>query len=136
MNVLQRLLHKETTTQEGKYLGPVDWTFDFETFYKPPTPTEGNDKEHHEKSFWKAMNMFHRLSKHPEQYEATSDGRHPRCCWRWNKVLRIGMYKGWPYQKSVPSVCLSSQFGDIWYSFADITDIRKVGEDCPMKIEV
>lgn len=115
---------KQVTVCEGEYLGPVDWSFGFETFFKPyyncSTP------ERHAQLLAGALEMLHTLEDRLGEYEATTDGGWPRC--GWGEVLATGMYDGWPWWSPVPSVCIHSWTGmGVWSSFASITDIRRKG---------
>lgn len=112
---------KEITVYEGECLGPIDWSFDFEAFYKPfyNCSTPGR----HAECLKRALEILHALEAHPGVSEVTTDGGWPRC--GWGEVLRVGMYDGWPYWKPVPSVCIASWTGGgVWSAFANITDIR------------
>lgn len=116
---------RQETVRVGECLGPIDWSFDFEAFYKPfyncSTP------KRHVQMFERALETLHTLEDHPGEYEATTDGGWPRC--GWGEVLQVGMYDGWPYWKPVPSVCIRSWTGSgVWSAFTSITDIRRKGD--------
>ena len=115
----------KTTTvvkREGEYLGPVDWSFDFEKFCE--SFYNCSAAQRHVQMLTRALETLHTLEDHLGEYEATTYGGWPRC--GWGEVLKVGMYDGWPYWKPVPSVCIRSWIGGgVWSAFSSITDVRK-----------
>lgn len=111
----------QVTKREGECLGPLDWSFDFEAFYKPYYNC--STLQRHAQMLQRALETLHTLEDHLGEYEATTDGGWPRC--GWGEVIKVGMYDGWPWWRPVPSVCIRSWTGaGVWCSFASITDIR------------
>lgn len=82
----------------GEWLGPVDWTFDFEA--------EGNTSSDPDRNA-KAIKMLHEVEDglaRGEQWYVYAYGTR-------RKVLRVGMYDGWPYWKPVPTYLTDTWLG-------------------------
>lgn len=75
----------------GEWLGPIDWSYDF---YKYSSVNE--------KSIQRRIDMLKTLEENPDRYEATTDGGVPKI--GWGKVVKIGMFDGWPYWEPTPFI--------------------------------
>jgi len=62
------------------------------------------------------------LEKHPDSYEATTDGGWPRV--GWGNVLDVDMIETWPHSHKIPSVLIEGVFSYVWHPFYSLTDIR------------
>jgi hypothetical protein len=95
----------------GEYLGPVDWSYDFTQYGISERCVESGKA------------MLRDLESGGE-WEATTDGGWPRV--GWHRVIRVGMYDGWPYWKPVPSVQVIGTLGSEWHSWSCLSEIRKL----------
>jgi len=109
--------HRTVQVREGEYLGPVDWSYDF--------AAHGWDRS------GGAMNPIILLERvetlrrlESGEWEATTDGGWPRV--GWGKVLRVGMYDGWPHWKPVPSVFIGGALNGGWHPWYSITEARSL----------
>lgn len=107
---MAEMITRQITVHEGEYLGPVDWSFDFEGFSSTINP----------QCVKQATDMLHELKIGDL---ATTDGGWPRV--GWNKVIQIGMYDGWPFWKPVPSVCLLGPLGPEWHPWYSLTGVER-----------
>lgn len=105
----------QKTVYEGEYLGPVDWSYDFRQ-HDWSTNKGGMNPEITQSR----IDMLRRLET--GEWEATTDGGWPRV--GWGKVLKVGMYDGWPHWKPIPSVYINGTLGGSWHPFYSITEVR------------
>ena len=106
----------QLTHYEGEYLGPIDWNYDFHQ-HAWSEHRGGINPE-------LISEMIGRLrALESGDWEATTDGGWPRVGWK--KVLRVGMYDGWPHWEPIPSVCIAGTLGAEWHQFYSISDIMK-----------
>ena len=112
---------KTVTVNEGEWLGPIDWSYDFDSHAWGPGKA-GTNPEIIERNQEMLRSLEEGL-KRGEEWEATTDGGWPRV--GWGTVHRVGMYDGWPYWRPVPSVFIGGHLGGSWHSFISITEIRK-----------
>lgn len=106
--------YRTVTERVGEYLGPIDWSFDFD---------KDNTVGRSEKWTAELKENLRLLEADPDAYEATTDGGSPK--FGWGEVLQVGMYDGWPYWRPHPSVLLASWAGASWHSYSAICAIRK-----------
>jgi hypothetical protein len=104
--------------REGEYMGPVDWSYDFTQHFKT-CGVRDLDAYIAEKVEW-----LRKLEQHPDKYEATTDGGSPK--FGWFRVLRVGMYDGWPHWRPVPAVLTAGPLGPEWHHFYSITGIAEI----------
>lgn len=102
----------------GEYMGPVDWSYDFASHFK------GCSENYREERCRQAVEWLVTLDANPRDYEATTDGGCPK--FGWFKVLRVGMYDGWPYWRPVPAVLLAGPLGTEWKHFDCISGIVRI----------
>lgn len=112
---------RTVTERIGEYLGPVDWSYDFAQ-HNWSGSRGGINPEVGKKS----LETLRLLEAEPEAYEATIDGGWPKIGWK--RVLKVGMYDGWPFWKPTPSVLLSGPLGAEWHPWYSITDFERAGE--------
>lgn len=108
---------KTVQVNEGEYLGPVDWSYDFAQHFNNSSQQERDQRCEEGKE------LLRKLADGSD-WEATTDGGMPRC--GWGKVLQVGMYDGWPYWRPVPSVLIWGWLGSSWHWFGSVSDIRPV----------
>lgn len=104
----------QRTERIGEYLGPVDWSYDFESHAKGMSPSYVAECKEKLKQLESG------------DWQATTDGGWPRV--GWGRVVKVGMYDGWPFWKPVPSVCIHGTLGPEWHSFTMITSIERIRE--------
>lgn len=109
------------TVRVGELLGPVDWSYDFDTH---DWNHGGSTNPEH---VARCREMIRTLDGAERAWEATTDGGIPRV--GWGRVLAVGMYDGWPYWRPVPSVLIDGFLGAEWTSFCGLSDIRPVGDE-------
>ena len=97
----------------GEYLGPIDWSFDFES---------------HDWNHGGCTNP-ECVKSGVEFLKQMGDGKGLEILYHgnWHEVLWVGMYDGWPYWKPYPTVCyrtwLGAEHGSPW----SISQIRRKG---------
>lgn len=106
---------RTVTVREGEYLGPVDWNYNFRSHF--------DSRSLPEKACQESVESLRRLTSGGE-WQATTDGGWPRV--GWGRVLRVGMYDGWPFWRPVPSVYIESCLGGSWHPFYSITGIERL----------
>ena len=99
--------------REGEYLGPVDWSYDFRQHDWGPG-RGGMNPEVTARNEALLRDISEGLER-GERWQATTDGGWPRVGWK--RVLRVGMYDGWPHWRPVPSVQMSGPLGATWHPF-------------------
>ena len=105
-----------TVTQRiGEWLGPVDWEYEFTKHDwsenrggHNPTLTPGDVE---------ALKETERLLAEGETVEAW-------CYDMWRRVIRIGMYDGWPYWEPTPTYLVTSWLGSETHSFLAVSRVR------------
>ena len=97
---------------------PVDWDYDFGAC--------GWDRggSCNPKIIPERIDALRRLAADPGHYEATPDGGIPRV--GWGRVLKVGMWDGWPFWRPVPSVLIDGWAGPEWSWWFGISDVREV----------
>lgn len=109
----------------GEYLGPVDWSYDFTKHDWSPGRGGVNSTVSAQ-----CVAILHQISVDPGAWEATTDGGSPPC--GWGRVLRVGMWDGWPHWEPTPAVEIDGWLGPSWHSFYMIRGIRPyVGRATP-----
>ena len=109
----------ETKTHPvGEYLGPIDWSYDFTQHDWSPTRGGVNPE------VTRKLDWLRELESNPEAYEATTDGGWPKIGWK--RVIRVGMYDGWPFWKPTPSVQIAGTLGTEWHPWYSISAIEKM----------
>lgn len=98
------------TRREGEYLGPIDWAG------RDAWCVQLDDQQ---------VGWLRAIEEKPEEYEVTTDGGWPRVGWR--RVIRVGMYDGWPYWKPGPALLVSGMFGSEWYWAGSLTGAARRG---------
>lgn len=89
------------TVHIGEWLGPVDWTFDFDSWgwdrggSGNPTLIEPSKA------------ALRDLERWIEDEKPCEVGEHQS----WHRVIRVGMYDGWPFWRPVPSVLYATFLG-------------------------
>lgn len=83
----------------GEYLGPVDWTYDFSQ---------------------RGKELLRQLEQ-PGEWQAMTYQ-----CWR--RVLRVGMYDGWPFWKPTPSVLLAGPLWPEWATFYNLQAVERLAD--------
>ena len=102
----------------GEYMGPVDWSYDFAQHFKS---YGGRDVA---ARIAEAIAWLKQLAGAPEKHEATTDGGCPK--FGWHRVIRVGMYDGWPYWRPVPAVLTAGPLGPEWHHFDMITGVHEL----------
>lgn len=106
----------QVTQYEGEYLGPIDWTYDF---------NQHAWSEHrggiNPDIIPKMVEMLRSIET--GNWLATTDGGSPK--FGWKQVLRVGMYDGWPHWKPTPSFMLAGTLGPEWHPFYSLSGIEK-----------
>jgi hypothetical protein len=102
----------------GEYLGPVDWAYDFSQ-HNWSEGKGGINPGHAQRS----KEWLTQLEAEPDAYIATTDGGWPKV--GWQRVVRVGMYDGWPFWKPTPSVQLAGPLGTEWHPWYSISAIER-----------
>jgi hypothetical protein len=103
----------------GEYLGPVDWSYDFDQHAWSATRGGMNPA-----TLASSLDMFRKLADAPGSYVATTDGGWPKV--GFHRVLRVGMYDGWPHWTPTPSFCADGPLGPEWHPFYSLAEIRPI----------
>lgn len=98
----------------GEYLGPIDWSFDFAQFdwserHGGVNPTVSAE----------AIARLRQLEQ-PGEWQVMMHQNYLR-------VLRVGMYDGWPFWRPVPSVQTYHVLGSSWHPWYDIQAVERIG---------
>jgi hypothetical protein len=111
----------------GEYLGKIDWTYNFQI----------HDWDHggsmNPKILARNIEYLHILEASPGKYDATDYGGSPRS--GWGKVIKIGMYDGWPYWAPTPSIFIEDDGWGKWIHVFSIVEIRKITMEKQAKID-
>lgn len=102
----------------GEYLGPVDWSYDFASH--DWSDRRGGINPHRITEQVERLRAIADGLDHGQGWEATTDGGWPRVGWK--RVIRVGMYDGWPHWRPVPSVQIAGVLGSEWHQFYAIAD--------------
>lgn len=101
----------------GEMLGPVDWSFNFESHCWGPNKGGTNPKV-----VESSKQVLRRICDEPDaEWEVLishSDG--------WHKLLSVGMYDGWPYWTPTPSIYTATWLGGEWHDWTWLRDARKL----------
>lgn len=111
------MITRRVTERIGEYMGPVDWSYDFASHF---TGYCGRDVEARIAEYIAWLRL---LDAAPDKYEATTDGGCPK--FGWHRVIRVGMYDGWPYWRPVPAVLTAGPLGPEWHHFYMISGIQE-----------
>lgn len=103
--------------REGELLGPVDWTYDFDTMAWSDTHGGVNPE---------IIARGKETLKFVETGMAQGKSYTVYCYGLEQKVISIGMYDGWPFWKPTPSVYLETFWGGEWHPFYNISNAREI----------
>ncbi|KKM17202.1 hypothetical protein LCGC14_1678100 [marine sediment metagenome] len=105
-----------TVTQRiGEWLGPVDWGYEFT------------------KHDWSESRGGHNPTLTPESVQVLQEAEglfnegktiEVWCYDMWRKVIKVGMYDGWPYWEPTPTYLLASWLGNEPHSFLSVSKVR------------
>lgn len=100
---------RTVTERIGEYLGPIDWSFDWDYLSR----TQGMSQE--------------QIDEGIEFLKQLGDGKG----WEiyqygmWKDVLWVGMYDGWPYWRPMPTIAYKTWLGAEHTSPWSICNIRR-----------
>jgi hypothetical protein len=97
----------------GEYLGPIDWSFDFTQFDWGPGKGGVNPE-----SAAAAKELLRKLEEPGEWQVMMYQNYH--------RVLRVGMYDGWPFWRPIPSVQTQTCLGPEWHPWYCVQLVEKL----------
>lgn len=102
----------QKTVRVGEYLGPVDWSYDFNQHGVNPSHVETGKK---------VLSLIEKwiLENPNDEIWVTESGDFS------HRVLQIGMYDGWPWWKPVPHVLTTGVLGPEWKVFYNLVSVRR-----------
>jgi len=106
----------QVTKRIGEWLGPIDWSYNFES----------HDWDHggsiNPVCVQESINFLWKLDSTIAPMLASNYSGWPKI---WHKVMKVGMYDGWPYWRPVPSISVIGTLGIEIFSMFSLTGIRR-----------
>lgn len=100
--------YQQVTERIGELLGPVDWSYDFESHCWGPDKGGTNPA-----IVESSKRVLRQICDEPDAKWMVgishSDGLH--------ELLAVGMYDGWPHWKPTPCICVSTWLGAEWHTW-------------------
>lgn len=101
----------QKTVYKGEYLGPVDWNYDFDQHGIHSSCVETGKSVMRQIETW--------LAEDPDaEIWVTESGDYT------HRLLKIGMYDGWPWWKPVPHVLTQGVLCPAWQVFYNLTHAK------------